>query len=330
MATDLEEALAEARDETRHRRITEGVHFGGEPYDHRASGADVPCRCAEKGTDRRVAWSCVFGDRPRRVYWYCWGCKSMGLLLFPMESPWFSPDYYDPKVEGVVDSLLAGEDDPTEGTAWVSYLWHAAEETLTRRGARSTISAQWLAEVVPDRVLCRLLGQIRRKIQEVSAEVDRRAIAVEARRVALEKDAERQRDRLESRFRRHRKVPKVSPKAGGRYPVLVRGSERLWAVIYGLVDTRAPERVRYVGRSTNHLGRYASHLGEAGAASAKGAWIGKVLEEGATIDMVLLEAVPAGVDVLECESAWIHALRARGEADLNTALPAPPQPTEGD
>jgi hypothetical protein len=107
------------------------------------------------------------------------------------------------------------------------------------------------------------------------------------------------------------------------FPMLVCGAElRASAVIYGLVDPREPARVRYVGQAVNAEARMAGHLnGRSRPPRPMEAWLTALRTEGVTPDMVLLERVPRGADLDACERYWIHAMRDRGMADLNTAIP---------
>lgn len=110
---------------------------------------------------------------------------------------------------------------------------------------------------------------------------------------------------------------------GGR-PVLC---DRLFEgyVIYGLVDPDEPTRIRYVGRSCNPGGRYASHaLGTSGAVRVR-EWVAALRLAGKLPVMLLLQTLDGGRrlpnTVSAVERLWIQRLREDGAADLNAFVP---------
>lgn len=89
--------------------------------------------------------------------------------------------------------------------------------------------------------------------------------------------------------------------------------------VYGLVDPREPDRVRYVGQAVAPLIRYAGHL-TAGSIRVSN-WVGALDAAGESPVMVLLEAC-AEADLVAREGHWLAHFRALDQADLNVA-PAP-------
>lgn len=95
--------------------------------------------------------------------------------------------------------------------------------------------------------------------------------------------------------------------------------------IYGLVDPREPNRVRYVGSSCcieNRL--YAHVVGDATRRHARGVWLQRLKTEGVTPQALVLERTevgPAGdINRHRAEATWIERFVAREEADLNSHL----------
>lgn len=79
-------------------------------------------------------------------------------------------------------------------------------------------------------------------------------------------------------------------------------------LIYGLVDPREPEHVRYIGRSSSGHKRPRAHGGAAKLAADptyKGNWIRSLLAEGIMFDIVVLEVVNGLEKLNEAEQRWI-------------------------
>jgi hypothetical protein len=85
-------------------------------------------------------------------------------------------------------------------------------------------------------------------------------------------------------------------------------------VIYALVDPHDPERVRYVGRTCDPVGRYRAHSVEGSNGVAK--WMAQVTAAGRTPVMLLLERC-ACAEAEARELHWIRYYRQRDQADLN-------------
>lgn len=96
--------------------------------------------------------------------------------------------------------------------------------------------------------------------------------------------------------------------------------------IYGLVDPREPDLVRYVGMAERFLDRFLAHLREAKGDrySRRGEWITGLQKSGLLPDMVVLEVVQCHRQrYLEGrERYWITKYVLAGQADLNQAVPA--------
>lgn len=90
------------------------------------------------------------------------------------------------------------------------------------------------------------------------------------------------------------------------------------AVIYGLVDPREPERIRYVGKTIHPTWRVKQHLQDAraGQPSHRCKWIRKLLSEGTEPQLITLEVVPEA-DWEEAEIRWIAKLRQDGHQLTN-------------
>jgi hypothetical protein len=107
------------------------------------------------------------------------------------------------------------------------------------------------------------------------------------------------------------------------YPVLVRGGPSVdHRIIYGLVDPRQPDVVRYVGQTTRPaMERYCAHIAGRGAAVRMATWLASMRDEGIAPDMVLLERVARKASLYEREMRWIAEFRAKGMADVNSCVP---------
>jgi hypothetical protein len=105
---------------------------------------------------------------------------------------------------------------------------------------------------------------------------------------------------------------------------LVRGADWVGApIIYGLVDPLEPERIRYVGQTSQMpSARYVQHINAShGNGRARTNWVHDLRAAGRAPDMVLLESLDQSRELDAREMAWIRDLNARGMADLNGPLP---------
>lgn len=134
--------------------------------------------------------------------------------------------------------------------------------------------------------------------------------------------ADRERKVAAQRRRTDRRLARRQMPTSTAFPLIVRGADLMTDVaIYGLVDPREPERVRYVGQATKPIARMVGHVGDQNPNNLRGRWIGALFAAGVAPDMVLLERVPVGADIDGREAYWIHALRDLGQADLNSVIP---------
>lgn len=174
---------------------------------------------------------------------------------------------------------------------------------------------------------------VREAIERVTAELTARfEVAESERRIrenvrerehaaalrALQRKAVRRRDGLDRRL-----AERSAPPSSAEFAVIVRGADVVRPLIYGLIDPLEPDVVRYVGQTRQGAAtRFLKHLTTARrSACARSAWIRELLQAGRSPDMVLLETVSLSADLDARERWWITALRQRGEADLNAALP---------
>lgn len=89
--------------------------------------------------------------------------------------------------------------------------------------------------------------------------------------------------------------------------------------VYGLVDPRKPDDVRYVGQATNPYSRYTAHC-QAGSIRVS-AWVEKLEAEDEAPAMLLLEEC-AESQLDDRESHWIAHYKGLGLADLNMIDPS--------
>lgn len=85
--------------------------------------------------------------------------------------------------------------------------------------------------------------------------------------------------------------------------------------VYGLVDPREPERIRYVGQTRFPEARYCFHLASDG--TVRGRWVRDLKRKELAPTMVLLQRVVSPAELRGVERAWIDRLREVGQADLN-------------
>jgi hypothetical protein len=94
-------------------------------------------------------------------------------------------------------------------------------------------------------------------------------------------------------------------------------------VVYGLVDPKHPEIIRYVGRTVTPQERYMAHCIRPSGARI-GAWVADLMRRGREPAMVEIErsktpqAPQKAGGASPRERYWITELRKIGQADLNT------------
>jgi hypothetical protein len=92
-------------------------------------------------------------------------------------------------------------------------------------------------------------------------------------------------------------------------------------LIYGLVDPLELDVVRYVGKTSDPVGRY-GHC--TSGSDAVAAWVGALSAAGRSPLMLLIERC-ASKNVGTREACWIHHYRDQLQADLNRAIPPRPE-----
>ena len=85
---------------------------------------------------------------------------------------------------------------------------------------------------------------------------------------------------------------------------------------YALVDSRAPDRVRYVGSTWEPRSRLWSHLASTQKRPLP-AWMKSVVLEGGSVQMLTLATASDREALYRIEDEQIEAYRAIGMADLN-------------
>jgi group I intron endonuclease len=91
------------------------------------------------------------------------------------------------------------------------------------------------------------------------------------------------------------------------------------AYIYGLVDDRDPNEIRYVGKASNVSVRLGEHKRNKKTHSHKIHWINKVLSEGGDILIIVLEEC-SDEDWKDREIFWIAKLRSEGKRLTNSTM----------
>lgn len=235
---------------------------------------------------------------------------------------------------GMVPSIAA--EHPTRQMVVRREIWQTfcrrlaaeAEEAIvaaeTRRLAELTALAGTAHQLREERSRLSRAG-VRRSLRKVIEAKERAAAELRALQqevVALRREARDLRDQLREQHAAARRVPLPIP-AGYAAPPVDRAAVLCDAVappqvVYALVDPADPELVRYVGRTSDPVGRYAGHVlaGEPRVA----AWVRALATAGRQPVMVLLERCE-DAEVIAREAHWIHHYRDRWQADLNTVLP---------
>ncbi len=103
------------------------------------------------------------------------------------------------------------------------------------------------------------------------------------------------------------------------YTVLFSGGREgmVAPTVYGLTDPREPERIRYVGQTTNPGARYSTHLVH--ECTVRGNWVCALRRSKVTPSMVLLQVCDSRQEAKKMERNWIRHLQTIGQADLNDA-----------
>ncbi|MBB4192790.1 AP2 domain-containing protein [Rhizobium aethiopicum] len=88
--------------------------------------------------------------------------------------------------------------------------------------------------------------------------------------------------------------------------------------VYGLVDSRALEEIRYIGITNNPYSRLSLHLSQAPKEGwKKSRWIGSVVDAGAEVMMCVLASGMTQEDSMMMEVALIAEYRAKGAPLMN-------------
>lgn len=269
------------------------------------------CNCAG-GVGARVAFSEPEVEvHPVRIHWHCYECNMSGVILVPIVSREFmrQEGIHLPRqrVPGALSEALSRRAtfQPINSVAIAELAIEAGAERLMRE-----IEVQWSRRVediverypvgspdfdeVEDRLARMVEWRYERVLRRLLNEYDkmRRELAILARQTS---------------------IPIPTP-PGQR---LASGKEWrvMGPVIYGLVDPRKPEVVRYVGQTTNWAQRYLSHCQH--TEYGRGEWILGLRSADLWPDMVLLEEVPHRSLRSERETWWIREWQSKGGADLN-------------
>lgn len=248
----------------------------------------APCACASP----IPMWGEVYGRDPERhVFWWCDRCGAVGMIRM-------GPTRWARDREAItdLDRLCAtlGEQDAAH---------------LLQRIGQEGLAPRALEEM--EKRLSARIDYIERMNGHAEAvrETEHRTLLA------------RLRLRLATKYGRFAARRAALPAPAGPFPLLVRGADACAAVVYGLVDPRQPELVRYVGRAEVAAVRLGAHVKSAREDSAKGRWLRDMLAQGHYPDMVLLERAAANADLDSLEAWWIHHMRGQGMADLNVSIP---------
>ena len=89
-------------------------------------------------------------------------------------------------------------------------------------------------------------------------------------------------------------------------------------IVYGLVDSRYPRTIRYVGMTGNLPSRLQSHRGHVEIYGNLGAWKDEMRRTAGWIDALVLSTHPSREAAEAAEWRTIARLRRRGFCDCNT------------
>lgn len=247
------------------------------------------CQCGDPA-NRSYPFS-DWGQSPARLYWHCQVCGDVGVLF--------------------IHHRRSGESPRSIATAPIEQRvrWTAIERATTRLAAYAPTFDLTVSELE----LTAALNTHRERLR-----VDREREEAEAAdlREAAVAVANRERDRYRALRARlmswhdRRRVEGQPPESS--FEVLVGGGEAV--AVYALVDPDEPERVRYVGKTNNPMGRYQDHC-------KNNSWAVELLAKGRTPTMLLIEWTPTNEDALRRERDWINHYRALGMADVNVVVP---------
>jgi hypothetical protein len=269
----------------------------------------------------RISWGEVHGRDPRFVPWFCAGCLGAGFIAFPGADDWCGigcpPDLTYRKVTAPLEELADAIGETVDAVGL--YIRHAGD-LIARRARHSSIGSVTAGLNDGIAATVRALREryeaadLARRVEDVRRGDEHAALVRKLRR-----GVEIQRARIDRGLAR-----RATPAPSANYAVIVRGSEIVRQLIYGLVDPNEPGRIRYVGKTTAGAhARFLGHVSDATRGTTKRAdWIASLVADGRYPDMVLLEDVAAGLDLDARERWWIIAMRERGEGDLNTVVPS--------
>lgn len=285
------------------------------------------CGCA----DPKLHWSDVYarGDTARRVYFFCVSCQTFGFLALP-ESTWAYPCFlrgisqHQLRMEAEAEfSLLP--DLPDLAGVFI----RAAEQVFTRRERCASLHLETIRKAVVEEATALFSARAKEILAEREAALASEHFRIGELRARL--DDELRRARRDRKRSADRSLNRRKPVARSKFPVVARGEHHSGAVIYGLIDPREPERIRYVGQAKSAGSRLASHIsGSARPTSKKDRWIAQLVSEGAYPDMVMLERAKPDADVDALERWWIAQMVTKGQADMNTAsVPKAPVAVDG-
>lgn len=256
----------------------------------------------------------------RFVPWFCMGCLTAGFIAFPKAADWrgYLPTS-DRRFNDVAAPLLALAEAVGEAVDSLGLFVRHASDLLSRRTRYLGVDQvtadlrDGIAQTAED--LRRMYDQAERERRgrEAQREAEHRAIMAKLQRRVAKK-----RERIDQKLAR-----RPAPAASSTYAVIVHGAEAVKPLVYGLVDPAEPNRIRYVGKTLNGAhNRFLGHLAGRRDGRKRSEWIAQLLEEHRPPNMVVLETVPVSADLDARERWWITVMRARGEADLNTAIPS--------
>ena len=268
-------------------------------------------------------WSRVYGYDPRRVYFYCARCDTLGTLAFPAES-WMTASVLDGQsAQGLLDRATSAFQALPDLPELLGIFRRVANDVFDRRSVCSNTQTDSVKGIAS-----RAVDAIQRSAQD---SLERHLTWMRTEQLAQA----RLTDQLSRKVSDRRKASAAAlnrrkPVERSEFSVLVRGRDNHGVTIYGLIDPREPQRVRYVGQAKHPARRLAGHIssGSASACNKKDQWIAALVDVGVYPDMVLLERTRPGADPDTLERWWIAQMVAKGQADLNTASVPKPSSAE--
>ena len=265
------------------------------------------CRCERPS----IAWtSRLTGVRPR-YYWLCSNCLAVGFVAMPRTSNFVTREGspLDAAVRAMVDQDDFLDLEPDFLRIYAKW----GEDLYARRSGTASFDAASNDSILRDAV------------RDIVDRYEKAERARETRERQRELDHRRAMARIEDRINRGRSASRRGfarrprPSVDQAYPVIVRGTDVVLRLIYGLIDPLEPARIRYVGRTEKGgSARFFQHVARPDQ-SPRGRWIAELQAAGRNPDMVLLETPQVGVDIDELERWWIVEARRQGFADLNVS-----------